>query len=180
MRPLDDASLWRYVLWTMRLLDDASFGRGIPVRSIPYWGEATLCRDRLVKESIGRRPVIQYLMLPMFRIRWANFGLPRVARRAIRVTKKWFCDSYSDYPPPVCVRRSGHIGQGRIVQGKHRPRDASSKGRIVQGTHRPRDASSKNKNLHSGTHRSRTHCHDIHVTNTTFWCQQRKYVLQEA
>jgi hypothetical protein len=44
--------------------------------------------------------------------------------------------------------RRGNIGQGRFVQGTHRPRDALSKGafskdalskgRIVQGTHSPR------------------------------------------
>jgi hypothetical protein len=39
----------------------------------------------------------------------------------------------------TCCPGSGHIGQGRVVQGTHRPRDATSKGRFVQGTRRPRD-----------------------------------------
>jgi hypothetical protein len=34
---------------------------------------------------------------------------------------------------------AGQIGQGRILQGTRRPRDALTKGCIVQGTHCPRD-----------------------------------------
>jgi hypothetical protein len=33
--------------------------------------------------------------------------------------------------------------QGFSALGTHRPRDATSKGRIVQGMHNPRDASSR-------------------------------------
>ncbi len=40
-------------------------------------------------------------------------------------------------PAPVVTQQLG-LGQGRTVQGTHRPRDASSKGRIAKGTHRPR------------------------------------------
>jgi hypothetical protein len=29
--------------------------------------------------------------------------------------------SWCDYPPPVCGPGSGHIGQGRKIQGTHRP-----------------------------------------------------------
>ncbi len=50
---------------------------------------------------------------------------------------------------------SGHIGQGRIVQGIHRSGDASFKGYIVLGTHRSRDASSRDawsQTVHTGTH----------------------------
>jgi hypothetical protein len=39
---------------------------------------------------------------------------------------------------PQCNPVSGHIGQGRHVQGTQYPRAASSKGRIVQGTERSR------------------------------------------
>jgi hypothetical protein len=66
---------------------------------------------------------------------------------------------------PRCVPGSGHIGQGRDIQGTHRPRvredqrmhrprGALSKGRIVQGTQRSRNGTSVN--FCSGTHRSGT------------------------
>jgi hypothetical protein len=50
--------------------------------------------------------------------------------------------------------RNATSKKGRIVQGRHRPRDASSKGCIFQRTQRPRDASSKGRNV-QGTHRPR-------------------------
>jgi hypothetical protein len=57
-----------------------------------------------------------------------------------RTVKAVSSTTWFDYPPPVCG-----LGQGHIVQGTHRPRDASSKRRIVQGTHGPREASSKRR-----------------------------------
>jgi hypothetical protein len=39
-----------------------------------------------------------------------------------------YANIFYHYPPPaVCGPWSGHIGQGRIVQGTHHPRDPSSK-----------------------------------------------------
>jgi hypothetical protein len=50
----------------------------------------------------------------------------------------------------ICPKGSGHIVQGRIIEGKHRPRDVLTKGRIIHGTQYPRDKKSQTE--FSGTH----------------------------
>ncbi len=58
---------------------------------------------------------------------WVGWGEQSLVRTQVSAK------SCYDYPPPVCSPESGHVGQGRIVQGTLRPKGRIGQGRVVRG-----------------------------------------------
>ncbi len=172
--PFPNVFLGSYVLWTMRPLDDAS----LTDVSLP-WGRIEAAdnhnsysekRCNVISTPTGVSSNEKSWMCPLCKASLGR-GVPGMMRPLddvsltngsfdLQVLKHLDRLSYCRFRigVPRCGPGSGKIGQGRHVQGKHRPSDALYEERVVQGTHCPSDASSET--FCFGTHRSGT----VHFT----------------